>query len=90
MLVECGNNKKKWLVVDREIFSRNFHVERKLLFFDLRENRRGRFLRITEDVAGRRDAVIIPAAGLEQLRDVVDDLIKANVEAAPADASTET
>ena len=73
--------------MDKEIFSRNFNVERKLLFFDLRENQRGRFLRITEDVGGRRDAVIIPAAGLEQLRTVVDELIRADAEAGPPRSS---
>lgn len=73
--------------MDKEIFSRHFNVERKLLYFDLRENQRGRFLRITEDVGGRRDAVIIPSAGLEQLRAVVEELIKADAEAGPPQSS---
>lgn len=71
------------MAVDKEIFSRHFNVERKQLYFDLRENQRGRFLRITEDVGGRRDAVIIPSAGLEQLRVVIEELIKADEEAGP-------
>ena len=41
-------------------------MEKKLTFvFALKENPRGRFLRITEDVSGRRDTIIIPAPGLE-------------------------
>jgi hypothetical protein len=39
-------------------------IERKLFVFALKENPRGRFLRITEDVGGRRDTIIVPATGL--------------------------
>jgi PurA ssDNA and RNA-binding protein len=53
-------------------------VERKSFIFDLKENPRGRFLRITEDVNGRRDAIIIPAPGLEDFRRVIDLMIEAN------------
>ncbi|MBN2302353.1 MAG: hypothetical protein JXN60_07560 [Lentisphaerae bacterium] len=41
------------------------------------ENPRGRFLKITEDVGGRRNTVIIPATGLEQIRDIFDRAISA-------------
>jgi hypothetical protein len=34
--------------------------ERKIFFIDLKENNRGRFLKITEDVAGRRDTIMLP------------------------------
>lgn len=51
-------------------------IERKTFVFALKENPRGRFLRITEDVGGRRDTIIIPAPGLEDFRRVLDDLIK--------------
>lgn len=37
------------------IASEKIAHERKLFFLDLKENDRGRFLKITEDVAGRRD-----------------------------------
>ena len=36
-------------------------IERKTFVFTLKENPRGRFLRITEDVNGRRDTIIVPA-----------------------------
>jgi len=64
--------------VDTEILSEQVRVERKMFTFDLRENPRGRFLRITEDVGGRRDTIIIPATGLEQIREILDRLIEAN------------
>jgi len=49
----------------KTIKSGKIEVERKSFFFDLKENDRGRFLRITEDVRGRRDTIIVPAPGLE-------------------------
>jgi len=70
--------------VDNELFSEQVQVERKLFSFDLRENPRGRFLRITEDVGGRRDTVIIPATGLEQIREILDRAIAADRDAGPS------
>jgi hypothetical protein len=55
-------------------------VERKTFIFTLKENPRGRFLRITEDVNGRRDNVIIPSTGLEEFRKVLEDMVKASAE----------
>ena len=51
-------------------------IERKTFVFTLKENNRGRFLRITEDVGGRRDAIIIPAPGLDDFKRVLDDMVK--------------
>ena len=45
--------------------SEQIQIERKTFNLTLKENPRGRFLRITEDVGGRRDTIIIPAPGLE-------------------------
>ena len=64
--------------MDDELYSEQVQIERKLFSFDLRENPRGRFLRVTEDVGGRRDTVIMPATGLEQVRGVLDRAIEAN------------
>jgi hypothetical protein len=58
-------------------------IERKTFIFTLKENPRGRFLRITEDVNGRRDNVIIPSTGLEEFRKVVDEMVKAALEIPP-------
>jgi hypothetical protein len=55
-------------------------IERKTFLFALKENPRGRFLRITEDVGGRRDTIIIPAPGLEDFRKLVDEMAKAAAE----------
>ena len=54
----------------------------------LKENPRGRFLRITEDVGGRRDTVIIPSTGLEEFQRVFHEMVAA-ANAMPAPAPTE-
>jgi hypothetical protein len=63
--------------------SEKIQIERKTFVFTLKENPRGRFLRITEDVGGRRDTIIIPAPGLEDFRKVLDDMVKASAETPP-------
>ena len=65
---------------EETIRSEKFQVERKVFILSLKENPRGRFLRITEDVGGRRDHVIIPATGLEDLRRMVELMIEADRE----------
>ena len=55
-------------------------IERKTFVFALKENPRGRFLRITEDVGGRRDTIIVPAPGLEDFKRILDDMVKASSE----------
>jgi len=55
-------------------------IERKTFLFTLKENPRGRFLRITEDVGGRRDTIIVPATGLEDFKKLLDEMVKASIE----------
>ena len=57
-------------------------IERKIFVFALKENPRGRFLRITEDVNGRRDTIIVPAPGLEDFQRILDEMVKASTELA--------
>jgi hypothetical protein len=53
-------------------------TDRKIFFLDLRENDRGRFIKITEDVRGRRDTIMVPC-------EVLDDLIESLQEIASID-----
>jgi hypothetical protein len=76
--------------VDNELLSKQIQIERKQFSFAVRENIRGRFLKITEDVGGRRDTIIIPSTGLEQVRDIIDDAIEADREAGPYEVSDDT
>ena len=65
--------------METQLFEARLQIERKRFAFDLRENPRGAFLRITEEVGcGRRNSIIIPLAGLEQVRDSLNELIKLN------------
>jgi hypothetical protein len=50
--------------------------ERKVFFLDLKENHRGRFLKITEDVGGRRDTIVLPAAVFEEFLQALKGLIE--------------
>jgi hypothetical protein len=58
--------------------SDKMQVEKKQFFFDLKENPRGRFLRITEDCNGRRDSIIVPAAGMEEFLAVIEEMVRFN------------
>ena len=60
--------------------SAEIQIERKNFVFTLKENPRGRFLRITEDVGGRRDTIIIPSTGLAEFKKLVDEMVKASEE----------
>ena len=48
------------------IASEKIVSDRKVFFIDLKENNRGRFLKITEDVAGRRDTIMLPIPALTE------------------------
>jgi len=68
-------------VNEETLKSDKVQIERKTFVFTLKENPRGRFLRITEDVGGRRDTIIIPAPGLEDFKRLLDGMVKASGEA---------
>lgn len=62
--------------MESELNSKKIQVERKMFFLDLKENQRGRFLKITEDVNGRRDTIIIPASGLPDILEAIEDILE--------------
>ena len=67
-------------VTEESLRIERIQIERKAFVFALKENPRGRFLRITEDVGGRRDSIIIPATGLEDLKRVINEMVKVSQE----------
>jgi hypothetical protein len=67
-------------VIEETIKSDKIQIERKTFVFTLKENPRGRFLRITEDVNGRRDTIIIPATGLEEFKKLFDGMLQASAD----------
>ncbi len=72
-------------VVEETLKTDKIEVERKTFVISLKENPRGRFLRITEDVGGRRDTIILPATGLGEFKRVVDEMVRAS-ESSPGKA----
>lgn len=51
-------------------------IDRKIFFLDLKENQRGRFLKITEDVGGRRDTIMLPAAAFRDFAEAFLRLVE--------------
>jgi len=70
-------------VVEETLKMEKLQIERKTFVFTLKENPRGRFLRITEDVSGRRDTIIVPAPGLEDFRRVLEEMAQVAAATAP-------
>ncbi|MEM9399162.1 MAG: PUR family DNA/RNA-binding protein [Verrucomicrobiota bacterium] len=62
--------------MDNLLRSEKIAVERKQFYFDLKENERGRFLKITEDVNGRRDTIILPSTGMKEFADALNAIIE--------------
>ena len=69
-------HQKSEFTCDRHLRNVRVQVERKRLTLDLKENLSGMFLRITEEVTtGHRNSIVIPATGLEQFRDALNEVI---------------
>jgi hypothetical protein len=62
--------------VNEPLASEKITIDRKIFFLDLKENSRGRFLKITEDVGGRRDTIMLPSAAFRDFADALDRLIE--------------
>jgi hypothetical protein len=50
-------------------------TDRKIFFLDLKENSRGRVLKITEDVRGRRDTIMVPVEILVEFHEALSRII---------------
>lgn len=56
------------------IASEKLEIERKVFFLDLKENARGRFIKITEDVGGRRDTIMLPIPAAREFLECLNRL----------------
>ena len=70
-----AQNLPKQTITDDILQSEQVEVERKKFMCTLKQNRRGRFLRISEMAGCHRNTIIIPAAGLRQLRRILDGML---------------
>jgi hypothetical protein len=59
-------------------------TERKRFFLDLKENQRGRFLKITEDVGGRRDNLMLPMEAAQEFLEAFTRLVEFEATLPPA------
>ena len=57
--------------------SEMIQIERKAFVLTLKENLRGRFLRITEAVGEKRSTIIIPSTGLVEFQKLLDEMVGA-------------
>ena len=63
---------------DKPIHTEKIIADRKIFFLDLKENDRGQFVKITEDVRGRRDTIMIPIEFLDDFIDALEDIREAS------------
>ena len=58
------------------IASEEIRTDRKRFFIDLKENARGRVFKITEDVGGRRDTIMLPAEAATEFLEALQRLVE--------------
>ncbi len=71
-----GSQPERPVVKEDTLKAGELQIERKTFFLTLKENPRGRFLRISEEMAGKRNSIIIPSTGLADFKKMVDEMVK--------------
>ena len=62
-------------VPSQPLASEKLTTDRKVFFLDLKENDRGRFIKITEDVGGRRDTIMLPITAARDFHEMLGRLV---------------
>jgi hypothetical protein len=70
--------------MDNLIEARELQIERKHFYVELRENDRGKFLRITEEAHGRRNTIIVPSTGVAEFTTAIDQVLTPQTDNASA------
>lgn len=73
---------------EEELDTRTIKVERKLFHFDLKQNPRGTFLKITEESSGKRDVIILPAPGIREFVEAIEAVSEGHLEDDEAESSS--
>ena len=60
---------------DQSLEVRELQIERKFFTAQIRENERGKFLRLTEEAQGRRNTVIVPSSGFSEFAHLIADIL---------------
>ncbi len=58
----------------KDLFSSQVDIQTKRFFFDLKENHKGRYLRITEQ-SGGRSSIVVPIEGLDEFENQIKIVI---------------
>lgn len=61
--------------VEKEHTSKHVDIESKRFFFDVKENHKGKYLRITE-LSGGRSCIVIPFGGVNQFKERLVEVIE--------------
>jgi len=64
--------------MDNIIEAKELQIERKHFYVELRENDRGKFLRITEEAHGRRNCIIVPSTGVDEFTAAISEVLTNN------------
>ena len=64
--------------MDNIIEARELQIERKYFYVELRENQRGKFLRIIEEAYGRRNSIIVPSTGVDEFTAAISEVLTNN------------
>jgi hypothetical protein len=72
---------------DKVLASEKIVAGRKIFFLDFKENNRGRVLKITEDVNGRRDTIMVPDEALDDFYEALGRILDADEAANPQGGS---
>ena len=60
---------------EKELASKSVDIESKRFFFDVKENHKGKYLRITE-LSGGRSCIVIPLGGITLFKERLNDIIE--------------
>ena len=60
--------------VEKDHLSKQVDIESKRFFFDVKENHKGKYLRITE-LSGGRSCIVIPLGGIKIFKDRLGEII---------------
>ena len=66
-------------VTDDILYEVMLKIENKDIFVDLKKNKSGTYLKISERNGSSRNTVLIPASGIPRLTRVLDDVLAASV-----------
>ena len=60
---------------EKELASKYVDIESKRFFFDVKENHKGKYLRITE-LSGGRSCIVIPLGGINLFKERLGEIIE--------------